>query len=384
METFISKVTDYILEHYQHDFKQLTIVFPNRRAGIYLKKELASKAGKTIWLPKILSIEEAFVEWSGIDLADPLSIVFELLEIYLNNNPDKANDLNIFIGYAQQMAREFDEIDHYLVDTDILFNYLSEAKAIELWHADGSPLTVYEQNYLAFFKSLNSFYKSLKHRLNSKKIGYQGSIAAHLAGLKNDDLLSILGNTIVIFAGFNALTPAEEKVISSLANEGKATILWDLDSYYINENKFGWHEAGSSIRKFGKNHPKLLKNWIDTNLLEDEKKIHLIGVPGNIGQAKAAGHYLQMTATQSSTLSGTAVVLADEKLLSPVLNSIPDEVGKFNVTMGLPFIYSPVYQFIISLFELKLQRFQKNEGTLVPLKPLIGLLQHELISQFVS
>ena len=38
---FIQRVAAYILEHYPTDTDQLTVVFPNKRASIFLKKELS-------------------------------------------------------------------------------------------------------------------------------------------------------------------------------------------------------------------------------------------------------------------------------------------------------------------------------------------------------
>lgn len=377
MNTFLNRVATHILSLHQHELDRLTIVFPNRRAGLYLRKELALQAAKTIWLPKILSIEDAFATWSDFNQADNMSIVFDLLEIYLDENKEKENDAGSFAGYALQMARDFDEIDHYLVDPQSLFKYLSESKAIELWHPDGSPLTVYEKNYLSFFNSLHGLHEKLSVKMREKKTAYSGFIASSLARKTTEELLQIIGNGKLIFAGFNALTPAEEQVITKLTSEGIATVLWDLDEFYIKENRFGLHEAGASIRKFNQKYPGLQKQWTGTYLLEKEKIVHIIGVPGNIGQAKAMGNYLQ--SSNPENITKTAVVLADEKLLIPVLNSIPDEIGKFNVTMGLSFIYSAVYQFIIKLFEISIHQYFSHNSLYFPLRPLCTILQHEIL-----
>jgi ATP-dependent helicase/nuclease subunit B len=380
METFTGFVANHLISEHIKELDRRTVVFPNRRAGLYLRKELAAQAGKTLWMPQILSIEEAFSYWSGYHQADPLSIVFDLMEIHLESNPANAEDMNSFASYAMQMAKDFDETDHYLVDQRTLFNYLSETKAMELWHPDGSPLTSYEKNYLDFFRSLFFYYENLAKKTDEKKIAASGAIAAKLAKMPIDELKKIIGNQKIIFAGFNALTPAEEVVITNLVKEGLASILWDVDSFYMNRNAYGEHEAGAYLRKFSKKNPGLVQKRISNRLLENEKKIRVIGVPGNVGQAKAMGHFLDKTFENTNNNKSTALVLADEKLLVPVLNSIPEVCGKFNVTMGLPFIYSPVYQYIVQLFDLAVFGSNSQARVVYPLRPLVALLQHEIIS----
>jgi ATP-dependent helicase/nuclease subunit B len=381
METFTGFVARHLLSEHGSELDRMTVVFPNRRAGLYLRQELAAKAGKTIWMPQILSIEEAFSSWSGYHQADPLSIVFDLMEIHLGSNPANAEDMSSFASYAMQMARDFDETDHYLVNQKSLFSYLSETKALEMWHPDGSALSVYEKNYLDFFRSLFFYYEKLAEKMDEKKIASSGAIAAKISKMPIAELIKAIGNRKIIFAGFNALTPAEEAIIASLAKEGIASILWDIDNFYLTRNKFGQHEAGAYLRKFSKKYPDLMQSRLSNRLLENAKKVHVIGVPGNIGQAKAMGHYLEKTGHIKTTMS-TAIVLADEKLLVPVLNSIPDETESFNVTMGLPFIYSPAYQYVVQLFELAIFGNSSQGKSVYPLRPLTTLLQHEIISTF--
>lgn len=348
MESFLGKLSRHILDKYKEQILDLTIVFPNKRAALYLQHQFMLDAKEAIWLPKMMSIEEAFCQWSGLQKADPLSVSLELLDIHYIEKPTAAADLNRFISYAAQMSRDFDEVDHYLVNNQQLFSYLNEVKALEAWHPDGSTLSSYEQSYLAFFKSLNTFYERLRERLQNRSMGSYGMISASLARKTENDLVALSGKGKLIFAGFNAFTPAEEEVVNKLVKSGKANLIWDLDEYYTDQNKFGFHEAGAAIRKFLKNVSAPVEFWKNNTLITDKKTIHIIGVPGNVGQAKAMGHYLKI----SGAAGETAIVLADEKLLIPVLNSIPSEVEKFNVTMGYPFIYSPVYQLLTELFEI--------------------------------
>ena len=51
-------------------------------------------------------------------------------------------------------------------------------------------------------------------------------------------------------------------------------------------------------------------------------------------------------------LTDTAIILADEKLLLPVLTSLPASIGSVNVTMGHPFRFTSLYSFLKQLMSL--------------------------------
>ncbi len=120
-------------------------------------------------------------------------------------------------------------------------------------------------------------------------------------------------------------------------------------------------------------------HWVDDKLLETEKKITLTAVPGHVLQVKAfADSLIESLMDPTGKMKKTALVLADESLLSPVINSIPDQVDNFNITMGLPFHYSPVYQFIQMVFDLHLGASNSKESIEFQTKVLLKLLGHNL------
>ena len=63
---FISEIVNFINKNYDLSKESLTIIFPNKRAALMLREELmSSKYQNNIWLPQILSIQEAMSSWSG-------------------------------------------------------------------------------------------------------------------------------------------------------------------------------------------------------------------------------------------------------------------------------------------------------------------------------
>ena len=60
----------------------------------------------------------------------------------------------------------------------------------------------------------------------------------------------------------------------------------------------------------------------------------------------------QLDDLTAETAHHTAVVLADENLLMPVLTSLPGDIGDINMTMGYPLKHSLVYTLVKHLMEL--------------------------------
>ena len=243
---FIKVIKDYIKNNYNLSHDYLTVIFPNKRAAYMLRKELMSDNDKNIWLPQMLSIQEAMSMWSGLQLIDNLDATFELMKI-MNNNSEFVSNYNHF-SLASQIVKDFDEIDQYAVDAENLFSYIKEIKEAENWNPDKDK-TETEKAYLNFFKSLYTYYNSLREVLLKDDCGYYGLITRKLYDLSKEELNNVIGDKKIIFAGFNAMTLTEENIIVRLVESKKAALLWDLDKYYLEDEK---QEAGLFARKFFK------------------------------------------------------------------------------------------------------------------------------------
>lgn len=349
---FISKVADYIIDKYDLTKESLDVVFPNKRAALTLRKELAKRIKKNIWLPRIVSIQEAMTAWSGLQLIDNIDVIFELLKIFSNSN-----DLHLkndSFGLAAQMAKDFDEIDQYAVDANNLFNYLTEIKKLEMWTPDESnPI---ESSYIRFFSSLIKYYNSLRNSLLKNNCGYYGLITRMIYNLSKKEFEAKIGDRKLIFAGFNALTYTEEQVIVRLIDSGKGMILWDLDKYYYEDVH---QEAGFFARRFFEKHHNIKSLFIGDSFAKESKEINIIGVSGDAVQTNALQLQLNNEFNNINKKQGFAevIVLVDETLLIPVLNSIPIIYDEIQVTMGYPYNKTLLHQFIVQIF-----KFQQNLG----------------------
>ncbi len=387
MQTFLEKTAAYIYEKYKQNLSDICIVLPNRRASLFLKKYLAKKIDKNIWAPAMYSIEDFICEISGMQIIDPISLLFDLYDTHKTIEKENAQPIDEFINWAQILLNDFNEIDLYLVEPEKIFSYLNDAKAIAVWNLNNKPLTEFEKKYLKFFNSLNKYYSILNNRLSKKNFAYKGLAYRKLA--EQIESKSLEWNKI-IFVGFNALSSAEEKIIKYLIDNDKAEILWDADEYYLNDkqnkkdNKIIIQEAGKFIRKYIDKFNKHNVKWIEDNFSNDKKDITIIGVPKNIGQARIVGQILSETNMDNNKQQNTAVVLSDENLLIPVLNAVPENIKTFNVTMGLPLKLTPVFELFDELFTLheNQQRFsniQSEKDLEFYYKDVLKILHHPYI-----
>jgi len=154
MEAFLKKTADYVADHYGDSLGELCLVFPNRRAGLFFRQFLAHSIGKTTWMPKIYSTEDFVLELSGLQLADPVSLLFDLYDIYKSVEKENAQPFDDFLNWGQVLLHDSNEMDQYLVNPAQLCDFLDEAKAIKLWNLDERPLTEFENRYLHFYNSI--------------------------------------------------------------------------------------------------------------------------------------------------------------------------------------------------------------------------------------
>ncbi len=388
MQSFLEKTVDYLHKKYGDDVSELCIVLPNRRAGLFLKTQISKKLKKTFWSPEILATEDFVSLLAELEVADSTTLLFELYETVKAVGKRDIETFDEFSKWGQILLSDLNEIDRYLVDHKQLFGNLKDIKELEAWSLNSEEtLTDFQKQYLEFWKLLGEYYQNFSQRLLSQHQAYQG-LAYRIVVDNVEERVGKHPWKKIIFAGFNALNKAEEEIIEKLLNADKAEIIWDTDSYYIkNVNQ----EAGRFIRKYNQSgkFSKLLSSdkqagdrniTIEETLLSTEKKlITVIGAAKNVAQAKVAGSLVDEIKKTDPLLKATAIVLADENLLFPVLHSLPENLKDINVTMGYPLKNTPVagyFDLVFAMHENGLKLAQEKTNYSFYHSDVLKLLSH--------
>jgi len=393
---FLEQVADFILEKVGDDTLRTAVIFPNKRSEIFLKNHLRNKVKSNYWLPEFFTIDEFMVNGSGMVELEPVNIYFELFKVHKTIAGEDARTLDDFLAWAPVMLADFTDIDLYLADAKAVFTNLSEVKAIEQWNPSGAALTDLQKHYLSFYNSLFQYYAHLKSDLKEKGLGYKGMIYRHL--FENIETISKAWPwQRFILVGFNALSKAEKKVFGYLKRDFQVDVLFDIDEYYFSSDKFSNNEAGRFIRDLIKEWNIEEINWTTNSLSKDKKEINVLGVPKRIGQVKYAAQLIEEWSTrqqferetETHVFLDTAIVLGDESLLVPFLNSLPQAENKegekipFNITMGYPLINSPIALFVLSWIEL-LQSKQNMPGDKYSIRHILNLLYNPFFSMIID
>jgi ATP-dependent helicase/nuclease subunit B len=375
MKSFISKVIEDVLSKYKN-IGELTFVLPSQRSCIFLKEEIISKSESTSFLPKIISIENYIQELADISLIDNTQLLFEFYSIYKKKiTTENLDSFEVFSQWATIALHDFNDLDSYLVNSEAFFSNLRDVKRLNEWFQDKKPSQL-AVNYFQFFEYLNILYASLYKKLKSNKVGYQGLIYRE-AKENLEFYIHNNPNSHTIFVGFNALNKAEEYIFQELLNNNLATIYWDTNEDIIHNV----NEAGVFLRRYKSQWTYYKKNpflWIE-NENSSHKNIQIIGAPKNITQIKYAGELL----SKFDNFNKTALVLADENLLSLTLNSLPTKVENINITMGYPLKDIPIAGLFEKLFKLHLnqQKFNKGKEHQFYYKDVLNLLSDPFVNQ---
>jgi len=394
MISFLDEVANKINKQFENNLSNIQIIVPNKRTGFHFKKSLAKSISKTVWSPKIHTIQQYLSFTTDFTTIDKLSLIFRLYKSFKEVDKKFDYDFDSFYNLAVLILNDFNEIDSYLVEMKQIFTNIKniheidykygglteeQVEIIQNYWRNFSPenLSKEKKKFLELWNLLPDVYTNFTQKLRTEKIGYEGLLYRVLAEMVSEK--EIKTEEEIIFIGFNALNTSQKRLFKYLKSIKKATFYWDNDRYYHNDKK---QEAGDFLRVNYEILSEHIEN-IPYNFNIPNKKLNLFAVPGNVAQAKSIQSILKKYFDYDAILKNpekTVIVLPDETMLFPVLYSIPDEIKQINISMGFPFKDTSLYNLLNFFLKIQTNLNDENKSkNAVYFKNVLSILNHPLI-----
>lgn len=398
-QTFLAEVASKLYEQYHREISSLKIVLPSRRARLFFSEALSQLSDKPLWQPEYLSMDDVTSQATSLKPGEKIRLITELYKIYSKHHNESFDK---FYFWGEILLADFDLIDKYMIDADMLFRNISDLKELEadisyltpemrqtintFWGHFNNEASLSEEKhkFLAIWLSLAPIYHEFKFRLTQLGFAYPGMIYRSAAENIKCGATAIALDKSYIFIGFNALSECEKRILRHIQTNSNCQFFWDYDSYYTSAD--GQHqeqEAGrflcENIKEFKPQHTVSHDNFLGI-----KKDFTAISTVSNIVQCKYVNTILKEIATQTKLDKHTAIVLTDESLLDPLLHSLPQEIidgGNVNVTMGYPLRQTTAYSFIERLIELQRNCRTSDAHTNFYHVDVVGILSHPYITE---
>lgn len=404
MKTFIDHIVDHLDNIEPGKLSNYAFVFPTRRACYYFKDALLQRyANETFWIPSIFSIDDFVMHCSDKSVGSEIDLLFALYECYKETylplpsgetDKEELPTFDKFYAWGQVLLKDFDEADRYLVDTDKLYQNLEHLSVLEAKFQGseemkdalkqfnkmmGTDETTLKSNFSNQWSRVSKTYHSFRQYLADRNLNYGGLLYRELAEKLSDETLELLFDQVV-FAGFNALSKAEEVIFNSLLKSDTATLFWDADRQYLDREV---EEAGKFMRRNLRKWPPSPKaHWIITNMVNDPKEVKIFGGVQAVGQAQVLGQLLEELPAAKRDKCG--IVLADEGLIFPVLYALPENIGMLNVTMGYPAKHSHWFHLAKAYMEYQLHLRGKADSAYADTGYTKALLDNPLVKRITT
>lgn len=340
---FIDNLARKILDDYAQ-LEQLVVILPSERAVKYLGNSLYKLNSGPLIAPEMLTIDR-WVRAQFNQIIDPTRLLIVLFESYLQTEEGKGQSFESFLTWGATLLSDFNDLDRYMIDQDQIFKNLKSIKELESWQIDEENYSESQLKFMAFWEQIPTLHVKLMAQLKERA---QITLSQAYRQLAEETMSLIPQDKKYIFAGFNALSKAELQIIKNLMKRGDAEFIIDADSYYLENEQ---HEAGSFLRDDLVYLEQKNVNFIQDSIKHSPIDFTVIECSQHTGQIKVAA--TELAKLNQAELDETLVLLADETLIHSLVKNIPSNVGKANITLGLPLQQTPVKSWVDLLFTIQ-------------------------------
>ncbi len=396
-QTFLHSVAQDLITRFGTDLKGVTIVFPGKRAGLFLNQELAQCSQQPVWAPRSTTMSQLFCSLSDLHVADPIDSICMIYRIYSHLMENKeVETLDKFWTWAEVILADFDDIDKHMADAESIFrnvydlhvldsiDYLTSEQTETLKHffqhfsVEGN--SALKERFLRIWSRMYRLYQELKTQQQAEGILFEGALFRSVAeSLQADDSTLdrfLADKQAVAFVGFNVLNDVEKTLMRSIAKSGKALFYWDYDVSYVEDHR---QEAGTFMRSNLQEFPSALPAD-EFHHLARLQDVTFISCTSDNAAARYAGEW--QARLDNPNASRNAVVLCNEALLQPVVHALPPSAVSPNITMGFPLADTPVYSLLMALISLQTDGYDTHTERF--LQPFVQTVRHHAYANWLS
>ena len=371
---FLQQVANYYAG--SNELDTTAFVFPNRRSSQQFEHYLVAALNRPVILPRLMSMNDfidRYTSNAGLVSASPIEALFILYQATCKVMGDNAGEFDKFAFWAQLIVNDFNDIDMNLVDASDLYRNIDQLRALatdylndnikdairhifdinlkdgedKFWKQDAAPIPLesygeVQRSYVTLWNSLADIYAEYGRLLQEHKLTTPGKLYRLAVQNIEDMRVEDLGYTRIVFVGHDILSRSEERIFNSLKKKGIAHFWWD--------------NASPAFRDSGNPAARLFKAVVDKfpspeciEPVNTFPRIVVQNIPSAVGMAKCAFEGV------SRISPATGIVLPNEVMLEPLLNSLPDDLFAsnnpskcINITMS----YQLKHSNIVSLMHL--------------------------------
>ena len=394
MKDFLKYVAEDLLKRFDGDFSDVAVVFPNKRASLFLNSYLVELSSRPMWSPRYITISELFRNHSQLVTADRIPLIFELYKCY-HKYVKSSETIDSFYNWGEIMLADFDDVDKNMADADAVFSltrdygamedldYLSDVQKDKLkeYFNTSAVNSKLKNNFNHVYEHLGEIYHEFNDVLRSNGATYEGALYREVAE-KVDEI--DFKYKKYVFVGFNMLQKVEERLFEYLGKNDRALFYWDFDHYYTSADKGVSPEAGHYISRNLMKFPNALdiKDKAIYGNLNDAsapKNIDIISATTENSQARYISQWLDDDKIKCGRK--TAVVMCDETMLQSAIHCLPESSElKVNITTGYPLQQTPVASFVSLLTDMMTDGYDREKHNYL-VRYVIPVLNHPYTSQ---
>lgn len=386
---FLKLVAKAFHENKRNELRDICFIFPNRRSGVFFTKELMELSqGKPFIMPEITSISQFVCDITSSVEITKIEALLVLYKEYARLMGENAEDFDKFAYWGDTLLNDFNDVDKYLVEPQQVFCNVKDLKDLQTNYLTQEQLDTIERyfgktnvhrfqntedfwanmqkgssgvkKFLSLWEILHDLYKAFNEAVAKTGLSYSGKIYKNAVNVIRNMSTADFRHNCYVFVGFNVLSTSELKIFELLGQKGIADYYWDYNSPALTDrrNKASWF-VGRNVDMF-KSRLDLKEETITTF-----PEIHATGIPSNIGQAKHTRDIIDRLIADGSihdpkNATDTAIVLPEENMLTPLLDSINSKITNVNITMGYPLRNSSIAILVAQIAKLHKQARKEN------------------------